>query len=150
MLNNVNNMQTDPQVRPGMNVGPGSFANGMPPRSTPNPANDSGVAANGLPRATTNQGRAIQEASLVMPRQKFSEIIGSIYRNSRKTEIPNHIIENRPLDLYALFTTVAKFGGCAEVSSLDALHASESYTNCLTGLLERYLVDGRWSDGLRA
>lgn len=150
MPNNVNNIQTDPQVRPGMNIGPGSFANGMPPRPTANPANDSGVAANGLPRATTSQGRAIQEASLVMPRQKFAEIIGSIYRNSRKTEIPNHLIENRPLDLYALFTTVAKFGGCAEVSSLGSLHANESYTICLTGLFQRYLVDGRWSNGLCA
>lgn len=115
MPNNVNSLQVDSQSRPGLNVGPGSFANGMPPRATPNPANDSGVAANGLPKATTPQGLAIQQASLVMPRQKFTEIVGSIYRNSRKSEIPNHIIENRPLDLYALFTTVAKFGGCAEV-----------------------------------
>lgn len=111
--NNGDAMQVDPQS---LNAGPGGFQNAMAPRPPTNPVTDSGFAANGLPKATTPQGRAIQEATLVMPRQKFTEIVGSIYRNSRKTEIPQHIIENRPLDLYALFTTVAKFGGCAEVS----------------------------------
>ncbi|KAJ9108954.1 hypothetical protein QFC21_000276 [Naganishia friedmannii] len=98
---------------------PGGFPGGQPPRPAQNDATDSGLAANGLPRATTAVGRAIQEAGLVMPRQKFVEIVGSIYRNARKTEIPQHIIENRQLDLYLLFTTVCKFGGCAEVSSKD-------------------------------
>lgn len=115
-LNNADSMQIDTQGQQGSNIGQGGFQNGVPPRVMPNPVTDSGFAANGLPKATTPQGRAIQEAQLVMPRQKFAEIVGSIYRNSRKTEIPQHVIENRPLDLYALFTTVAKFGGCAEVS----------------------------------
>jgi hypothetical protein len=94
----------------------GGFPGTQPPRTAQNDATDSGLAANGLPRATSAVGRAIQEANLVMPRQKFVEIVGSIYRNTRKTEIPQHIIENRQLDLYLLFTTVCKFGGCAEVS----------------------------------
>lgn len=131
-------------------MGSGNFPNGIPPRTTPNPANESGVAANGLPKATTAQGRAIQEASLVMPRQKFTEIVASIYRNARKTEIPQHMIENRPLDLYALFTTVAKFGGCAEVSSSYPARRTLSQVISMSGLVKRYLVNGRWSNGLRA
>lgn len=107
---------------------PGSFPGSQPPRAAQNDVTDSGLAANGLPRATTAVGRAIQEAGLAMPRQKFVEIVGSIYRNTRKTEIPQHIIENRQLDLYLLFTTVCKFGGCAEVSQ-DTVGCGSFYTD---------------------